>query len=93
MIECCEFAVTPLRRPLSTRSPPGLSNCQMVDADNVMISAIRLVRPSSCSSSFGKAGYSVAVERAATLEMEDRMMHTGSQQMGQDDQVIYLAHC
>ena len=82
MIACCGFAEIRLRRPLSTRSPPGLSDCQMADADNVMISAIRLVRPSSCSSSVGKAGYSVAEERVATLEMEDRKMHRGSQLMG-----------
>ena len=65
----------------------------MVDADSVMISAIRLVRPSSCPSTVGKGGFSAAGEKAAILKIGYRETYTGSQKTSGIDQAICLPHC
>ena len=91
MITWHERAVPPLRPP-NTHSSANFLDYRKVDSDNVVISARHPVRPSSYSSIAGKVGFSTVEEKAATLEMERRKIHMGSQRMGEDDQAILLAH-
>ena len=80
-------------KPPSTHSILSSLNCRMVDADSVMILAIRFVRPSSYSSTVGKGDFSMAEEKAATQEMDGHKKHTGSQTMVEDGQAICPTRC
>ena len=83
----------PAPRPPNTHSSAYYLDYQKFDADSVMISARRPVRPSSYSSTVGKVVFSAVEEKGATPENEPRKIHIGSQRMDEDDQAILLAHC
>ena len=78
----CEMA---LLRLLCTHSTLSFLKCRMVDAGSVMILATRSARPSSYPSIVGKCDFLAVGGKAATLEMEGRKTHMGSQGIGDND--------
>ena len=72
MVACCGSGAIRLMRPLSTYWTLGLHFRGTIDADSVMISAIRSVRPSSDPPSVGKGESAVAEMKAVIQETEGR---------------------
>ena len=65
----------------------------MVDAGSVMILVTRSARPSSYPSIVEICDFLAVGGKAATLEMEGRKTHMGSQRIGDNDQAICPARC
>ena len=84
MITWRERAVPPLR-PRNTHSIANFLDYRKVDADNVLISAKRLVRPNNYPLTAGKVGFSSEEEKVETPETERREIYMGSQRMDEDD--------
>lgn len=84
MITWRERAVPHLRPP-NTHSIANFLDYRKVDADSVLISAKRLVRPNNYPLNAGKVGFSSEEEKVETPETERRESYMGSQRMDEDD--------